>query len=73
MTNWKLIGKKGGYSLWELPGKPDIFQATKGDPPTKDGGYYTLTYIMDIKSVLSAAEKARGIYDGPWEETNENR
>ena len=66
-TEWKLIGKKGGYSFWLLPGKPDIFQATKREPPSKEGGYYSLTYIMDKKGVLSEAEKARGLYDGPWD------
>lgn len=50
--NWKQIGVATEYVVWvSYQENTPIFQVTKGETPTSDGGYYSLASILKLKGV----------------------
>lgn len=52
---WEAKGKRGGYFFWKYEDEDGktVYNVTKEPkPPTTDGGYYSLGYLLKVKGLL---------------------
>lgn len=56
MPNWKLVLERDGYWFWRYYEDLDyraVYNVTQEPkPPTTDGGYYSLGYLLKVKGLL---------------------